>query len=444
MENWSIKYTPEFTEDIYNYLIKWCEKEVGKPPKGWRTWTDESYSTFKEHKYFNYDGDEDVIYKCGVDNNTQDYPEINLEQLCKIIGYNQLNTYGYKQLTTYGYNQLNTYGLEIGDRILQDILDKWVSVDDNLHCNGKWKKQCVSMFMGDRTILYFKEVNGHVGIHVSGCGDGLYIKAEGLKEFINKYINKKEITELKYPDVIHIETEEEYEKLSRKYKNINLTKYSPIWKYYLIGGGASKNISDYSHSDYTIYEMYQISFKEEANKEQVFKKEEKWVPKIGDWVVVLPEDAFYYNSEQDKAQKLINIDENSDLPYHLLFPDGSTNFYAKIRRALQDDGCYLNHKLPGSGEDYDLDVFKKEEKWVPKIGDWAYYGDQFLGTSGTISTPSSVSFTYPSFPSDCYSPIKVESNLITINVPIKNKIYIGKIEKEVKINVKQFQTIKLN
>lgn len=357
MENWSIKYTPEFTEDIYNYLIKWCEKEVGKPPKGWRTWTDESYSTFKEHKYFNYDGDEDVIYKCGVDNNTQDYPEINLEQLCKIIGYNQLNTYGYKQLTTYGYNQLNTYGLEIGDRILQDILDKWVSVDDNLHCNGKWKKQCVSMFMGDRTILYFKEVNGHVGIHVSGCGDGLYIKAEGLKEFINKYINKKEITELKYPDVIHIETEEEYEKLSRKYKNINLTKYSPIWKYYLIGGGASKNISDYSHSDYTIYEMYQISFKEEANKEQ---------------------------------------------------------------------------------------VFKKEEKWVPKIGDWAYYGDQFLGTSGTISTPSSVSFTYPSFPSDCYSPIKVESNLITINVPIKNKIYIGKIEKEVKINVKQFQTIKLN
>jgi hypothetical protein len=56
--------------------------------------------------------------------------------------------------------------------------------------------------------------------------------------------------------------------------------------------------------------------------------------RVGDWVVVLPTDNWYFNAEQDKAQKLKQIRDDG-LPYQLLFPDGSTNSYKHIRKATQ-------------------------------------------------------------------------------------------------------------
>lgn len=60
---------------------------------------------------------------------------------------------------------------------------------------------------------------------------------------------------------------------------------------------------------------------------------EQWVPKVGDWVVVLPEDSFYYNCEQDKAQQIKSISIHNPC-YFLSFSNGDTNSYSKIRKAL--------------------------------------------------------------------------------------------------------------
>lgn len=65
--------------------------------------------------------------------------------------------------------------------------------------------------------------------------------------------------------------------------------------------------------------------------------------KIGDLVVVLPEDEFYHNSEK-RAQKITQITETF---YVLEFQDGTTNAYTKIRHATPEEiEEYENPKLP--------------------------------------------------------------------------------------------------
>lgn len=58
--------------------------------------------------------------------------------------------------------------------------------------------------------------------------------------------------------------------------------------------------------------------------------------KVGDWVVVLEEDNFYPNSEKC-PQKLVKILKEYDLPYRLLFRNGHTNTYEKIRHATEEE-----------------------------------------------------------------------------------------------------------
>ena len=56
---------------------------------------------------------------------------------------------------------------------------------------------------------------------------------------------------------------------------------------------------------------------------------------VGDWVVVLEEDAYYSNSEKC-PQKLIEV-RGYSLPYRLLFKDGHNNSYEKIRHATEKE-----------------------------------------------------------------------------------------------------------
>lgn len=84
---WHVKYNDAFTEDLFNQLIAWCEKNrpEGAPWRG----MDDTYKAFKSdsYKYFiwfdakgRYDG-----YFAGVDNNPQQTPEISIADLIKII-----------------------------------------------------------------------------------------------------------------------------------------------------------------------------------------------------------------------------------------------------------------------------------------------------------------------------------------------------------------------
>lgn len=83
-KSWSIKYTPEFTEEIFNHLIKWCTPKVDGKKVRWRGFSkNESYSDFQMRGYF-------VFFSLiGVDNNSQNELLISLNELCSIIGYNK-------------------------------------------------------------------------------------------------------------------------------------------------------------------------------------------------------------------------------------------------------------------------------------------------------------------------------------------------------------------
>lgn len=95
---------------------------------------------------------------------------------------------------------------------------------------------------------------------------------KGLDVLPNSAKEPKRLEDLRYSDVIHIETQEEYDKVKSKVRS----GYEENYKYYLVGGlGYSKTRAGYENSNYTIYEMDQIIFKEES-----------WTPKKDMWVVM--------------------------------------------------------------------------------------------------------------------------------------------------------------
>ena len=76
-------------------------------------------------------------------------------------------------------------------------------------------------------------------------------------------------------------------------------------------------------------------------------EEEEYKYKVGDWVVVLPEDTYYHNCEQGCAQQIVNIDFNRSLPYRLRFSNKSCNDYFKIRLAtLEEIKKAITKELP--------------------------------------------------------------------------------------------------
>lgn len=60
--------------------------------------------------------------------------------------------------------------------------------------------------------------------------------------------------------------------------------------------------------------------------------------KVGDWVVVLETDEFYFNSEYGVAKQIVEIySQFSPIRYELKFRDGSTNNYTDMRHATPEE-----------------------------------------------------------------------------------------------------------
>lgn len=79
----------------------------------------------------------------------------------------------------------------------------------------------------------------------------------------NSTTSPKKLSEFKYPDVIHIETQEEYNKV----KSIVGSDYDSKYNYYLVKyAGVAENRAVYENQEYTIYEMNQIIFEETEYK----------------------------------------------------------------------------------------------------------------------------------------------------------------------------------
>ena len=75
-------------------------------------------------------------------------------------------------------------GLRIGDNLPRNIICDWGEVGINRYSKG-WMQQR-GMFVSDRYIKAFKELDGIVGFLVSGTAD-VYLKADGFKEFMDSY-----------------------------------------------------------------------------------------------------------------------------------------------------------------------------------------------------------------------------------------------------------------
>ena len=92
-----VKYTEEFTEDLYNALWEWSKKNSEFLPRGFL----DSYEGLKIHKFYIFDnwtlnchgkygGTSSNKYSYGVDNNKQNCEEeYSIEQVKKLIGYKE-------------------------------------------------------------------------------------------------------------------------------------------------------------------------------------------------------------------------------------------------------------------------------------------------------------------------------------------------------------------
>lgn len=93
MREFAIQYTEDFTEDIYDHLVNWCNENLVKGDKRWFDMNYRKYDAFKENKYYFWIGPlTDGNYICGVGSSSQSNSSISLFELCEMIGYNKKMT----------------------------------------------------------------------------------------------------------------------------------------------------------------------------------------------------------------------------------------------------------------------------------------------------------------------------------------------------------------
>lgn len=177
-----VKYTIDFTEDIFDKLVSWCNSKKHKDSR-WYSCFSNKYQDFKVQKHFwvNFKMNCKHGSFCGVNNNPQGYKRLSLSELCDLIGYKQ-------QVKE---ESINTYGLKIGDKLPEKVINAWAKTVGSCHNNTESKFYIKDTpFIGDRTISSFKIIDNNTGILVSGT-EQVYLKAEGFKEFMENFDKPK-------------------------------------------------------------------------------------------------------------------------------------------------------------------------------------------------------------------------------------------------------------
>lgn len=120
----------------------------------------------------------------------------------------------------------------------------------------------------------------------------------------------KKVEDLIYPDVIHLESQEQLDKILKYNPKLYKKLYKIFNKYMLFGnigytsGAGSSNIP-YSTFSYNNYEFSDIIFPEEVIKE------ENWIPKVGDWVIVDNSKQGYDNNQLEFIGQILNYQSKS-------------------------------------------------------------------------------------------------------------------------------------
>jgi hypothetical protein len=89
--------------------------------------------------------------------------------------------------------EINTYSLKVGDTLKQEIINAWAYFQGNFcpDVQTGWANVFCS-YDQDKKIEDFRDIDGQVGFHVSGCTKGThYLKAEGFKEFADNFYKKE-------------------------------------------------------------------------------------------------------------------------------------------------------------------------------------------------------------------------------------------------------------
>lgn len=111
--------------------------------------------------------------------------------------------YTLSEIPTTVETPINTYGLHIGMELKKDDIREWPKKGLNYYGKnfGKSWQKSFGTFSNNRTIESFKLINGVVGFLVSNT-NGIYLRAEGFLDFINKNKETKEINDYKIGDIV--------------------------------------------------------------------------------------------------------------------------------------------------------------------------------------------------------------------------------------------------
>ena len=88
---------------------------------------------------------------------------------------------------------INTYGLKVGDTLKKEIINAWAGIEGNFctYVQEGWV-DTFCRYGEDRKIEDFRDIDGQIGFHVSGCTERThYLKAEGFKEFADNFYKKE-------------------------------------------------------------------------------------------------------------------------------------------------------------------------------------------------------------------------------------------------------------
>lgn len=119
-----------------------------------------------------------------------------------VIDYEEI-LYGYTLLELPKEPELNTYGLHIGMTLKEQDINNWQLQGKNYFWKSKgWSGPNTGCFVGDRKIEDFKVQDGIVGFLVSDT-HGVYLKAEGFSEFINKQSENSKDFKKEYPKIAY-------------------------------------------------------------------------------------------------------------------------------------------------------------------------------------------------------------------------------------------------
>lgn len=122
---------------------------------------------------------------------------------------------------------------------------------------------------------------------------------------------------------------------------------------------------------------------------------ETWEPvyeeqfKAGDWVVVLPEDSYYNNCEQGKAQKIIDLNSSGSIT--LEFSNGTLKSYSKVRRATPEEISEAQTKVVRMGGENGFDLVIKGDKVFHKTDDITLYVEDIYETYNDLLSPKEIS-----------------------------------------------------